>query len=90
MGYILQGLQRYGYGWKQSYPEDGSVSGLDAGRANAKLYLRSAHWTYFLKISGCKNSGKFYDCDFSPDKNKRRKNTPMPSMKTRPIKLMRP
>ena len=42
MGYILQGLQRYGYGWKQSYPEDGSVSGLDAGRANAKLYVRSA------------------------------------------------
>lgn len=40
MGYILQGLQRYGYGWKQSYPEDGSVSGLDAGRANAKLCVK--------------------------------------------------
>ena len=42
MGYILQSLQRYGDGWKQSYPEDGSVSGLDAGRANAKLCVKTA------------------------------------------------
>ena len=42
MGYILQGLQRYGYGWNQSYPKDGSVSGLDAGRDNAKLCVKTA------------------------------------------------
>jgi hypothetical protein len=43
-----------------------------------------------VAIQNWRKSVRVYDFVCAPDKNKRRKNTPMPSMNTRPTKLMRP